>query len=138
MEWSKSNLRKDGLGNVLDGNQKADTPSIQMITGDGRLGWPQSAPFDAIHVGAAAPSEGDDNGGPHAPQALVKQLRAPGRMFVPVEGRYGSQKIYVVDKDENGVVSEKAVLDVLVRCVQMILLITLILNLIYIVCSSYG
>ena len=113
--WSKSNLQKDGLSDALDGNEKARSASIQILTADGRLGWPPSSPYDAIHVGAAAVSEDDGNGGPHSPQALVKQLKAPGRMFVPVEGRSGDQKIYVVDKDENGIVSEKAVLNVMVR-----------------------
>ncbi len=28
---------------------------VCTIVGDGRLGYPESAPFDAIHVGAAAP-----------------------------------------------------------------------------------
>ena len=26
-----------------------------IIAGDGRLGWPNEAPYDAIHVGAASP-----------------------------------------------------------------------------------
>ena len=30
--------------------------TIFYIVGDGRLGYPDSAPYDAIHVGAAAPS----------------------------------------------------------------------------------
>lgn len=28
---------------------------MYYIAGDGRLGWPNQAPYDAIHVGAAAP-----------------------------------------------------------------------------------
>lgn len=41
-----------------------------MIAGDGRRGWEGAAPYDVIHVGAAAPE---------IPDALVRQLNAPGR-----------------------------------------------------------
>ena len=30
--------------------------TIFYVVGDGRLGYPDSAPYDAIHVGAAAPT----------------------------------------------------------------------------------
>lgn len=43
---------------------------IVMIAGDGRKGWQEGAPYDVIHVGAAAPD---------IPQALVDMLKAPGR-----------------------------------------------------------
>lgn len=62
------------------------------------------APFDAIHVGAAAPT---------LPQALVDQLARPGRMFIPV-GDY-SQQILQVDKDEDGNVKHKRLFAVQVR-----------------------
>ncbi|VDP96882.1 unnamed protein product [Trichobilharzia regenti] len=29
---------------------------LKLVTGDGRQGWPADAPYDAIHVGAAAPT----------------------------------------------------------------------------------
>ena len=41
---------------------------VEVVCGDGRLGWPAGAPYDAIHVGAAAAS---------LPRELVEQL-APG------------------------------------------------------------
>jgi protein-L-isoaspartate(D-aspartate) O-methyltransferase len=63
-----------------------------------------TGPFDAIHVGAAAPT---------LPQALVDQLARPGRMFIPV-GDY-SQDIFQVDKDENGNVKQKKLFAVQVR-----------------------
>ncbi|RYE93976.1 MAG: protein-L-isoaspartate(D-aspartate) O-methyltransferase [Myxococcales bacterium] len=43
--------------------------------GDGTLGWPEHAPFDAIAVAA---------GGPRVPPALVAQLAPGGRMVIPV------------------------------------------------------
>jgi protein-L-isoaspartate(D-aspartate) O-methyltransferase len=55
-------------------------------------------PFDAIHVGAAAPQ---------LPQALVDQLAKPGRMFIPIGGLRGGQAIYQIDKDSGGVVTKK-------------------------------
>jgi protein-L-isoaspartate(D-aspartate) O-methyltransferase len=47
-----------------------ENKEIVMIAGDGRKGWKDGAPYDVIHVGAAAPE---------IPQALVDMLKAPGR-----------------------------------------------------------
>jgi protein-L-isoaspartate(D-aspartate) O-methyltransferase len=55
------------------------------------------APYDAIHVGAAAQG---------MPQALIDQLKAPGKMFIPVAEGY-NQYIYEVEKDENGNVKKE-------------------------------
>lgn len=63
-----------------------------------------AAPYDAIHVGAAAPT---------LPDALVAQLKSPGRMFIPV-GTI-NQAILQVDKDEHGTVTTKELFDVMVR-----------------------
>lgn len=76
-----------------------DSAIIEIITGDGRLGYPPNAPYDAIHVGAAAVD---------IHQALLDQLKAPGRMFIPMsEGGEGVQAVYQVDKDEKGNVNKK-------------------------------
>lgn len=50
---------------------------VQRV-GDGTLGWPEHAPFDAILVGAASPE---------IPQPLVDQLAMGGQLLVPVGGR---------------------------------------------------
>ena len=47
---SKENLMKEP--NTAD---LLKTGQIQMVVGDGRKGHPEMAPYDAIHVGAAAP-----------------------------------------------------------------------------------
>jgi len=59
--------------------------NVHVHTGDGSLGWPDSAPYDGILVAAAAPS---------APKPLLEQLAEGGRMVVPVGSR-GFQKLEV-------------------------------------------
>jgi protein-L-isoaspartate(D-aspartate) O-methyltransferase len=49
--------------------------NARVFTGDGALGLPARAPFDAILVSAAAPN---------LPSALLAQLADSGRMIVPV------------------------------------------------------
>lgn len=66
-------------------------------------GWKEFAPFDAIHVGAAAPD---------TPHELIKQLANGGRLIVPVGPVNQSQSLQQFDKDENGVVTEKSLMSV--------------------------
>jgi protein-L-isoaspartate(D-aspartate) O-methyltransferase len=49
--------------------------NIQVIAGDGTLGWPEHAPYDGIVVTA---------GGPEVPAALSEQLAVGGRLLIPV------------------------------------------------------
>lgn len=65
-----------------------------IIVADGRQGWPEFAPYDAIHVGAAAPE---------IPQPLIDQLRPGGRMVIPVGNIF--QDLKVVDKGLDGSIS---------------------------------
>jgi protein-L-isoaspartate(D-aspartate) O-methyltransferase len=51
--------------------------NVELVLGDGSLGAPRRAPFDAIAVHAAAPA---------APPALIDQLADGGRLVVPVSG----------------------------------------------------
>jgi protein-L-isoaspartate(D-aspartate) O-methyltransferase len=51
--------------------------NVQVICGDGTLGLPEFAPYDAILVAAGAPS---------VPTPLLAQLAEGGRMVVPVGG----------------------------------------------------
>lgn len=83
---------------------------IEFVKGDGRKGYAKGAPYDAIHVGAAAKGWQAE---------LETQLRAPGRMFVPVEEQEGDalQYIYVVDKGEDGTVTRRK--DIGVRYVPL-------------------
>jgi protein-L-isoaspartate(D-aspartate) O-methyltransferase len=58
-------------------------PDVEVVEGDGSLGWPDGAPWDAIVVTAAAPA---------VPDALVEQLAEGGRLVAPV-GRKGHQRL---------------------------------------------
>jgi protein-L-isoaspartate(D-aspartate) O-methyltransferase len=64
--------------------------NIRTRVGDGHLGWPEAALFDAILV-AAAPSE--------IPEALIQQLAPGGRLVVPVGGT--AQQLILVEKQSD-------------------------------------
>jgi protein-L-isoaspartate(D-aspartate) O-methyltransferase len=49
--------------------------NVHVLCGDGTLGWPDHAPYDAIAVAA---------GGPEVPSALLAQLAVGGRLVIPV------------------------------------------------------
>ncbi len=51
--------------------------NVRIEVGDGSLGWPAEAPYDAILVGAAAPA---------VPPALRQQLAEGGRLVMPIGG----------------------------------------------------
>jgi protein-L-isoaspartate(D-aspartate) O-methyltransferase len=61
--------------------------NIEVRCGDGTLGWPEAAPFDAIVVAA---------GGPEVPQALREQLEVGGRLVIPVASNGAGQKLLLV------------------------------------------
>jgi protein-L-isoaspartate(D-aspartate) O-methyltransferase len=52
--------------------------NILVVAGDGSMGYPQLAPYDAISVAAGAPE---------IPAALLDQLKDPGRIVIPVGER---------------------------------------------------
>jgi len=67
-----------------------DQGVIRLRAGNGWEGWEEEAPFDAIHVGAAAAS---------IPTDLVKQLLAPhGVLIVPVGAQNGVQKLLKIQR----------------------------------------
>jgi len=90
-ESARARLRDLGFGNV------------EVRTGDGYAGWPDKAPFDAVMVTAAAG---------HIPPPLIAQLKAKGRMVIPVGSPSAIQHIILVEKDQNGQVTTKSLLPV--------------------------
>jgi protein-L-isoaspartate(D-aspartate) O-methyltransferase len=68
--------------------QKAGVRNVSLLLGDGTVGWREYAPYDAILVGAGAPS---------LPQPLIDQLAEGGRLLVPVGDR-DEQKLIVAQR----------------------------------------
>jgi len=64
---------------------------VRAICGDGSLGYPPGAPYDAINVAAAAPK---------IPQRLLDQLAAGGRLVMPV-GR-GAEQLVLITRTPDG------------------------------------
>lgn len=62
--------------------------NVTIVTGDGALGYPQAAPFEAILVSASAAQ---------IPSALIEQLAEGGRMTIPV-GTDEAQQLQFVRK----------------------------------------
>lgn len=60
--------------------------NVRIRVGDGTLGWPKEAPFDAIIVTAAAPS---------IPKPLFDQLKEGGRLVVPVGDQFVQEMLRV-------------------------------------------
>ncbi len=73
----------DAARNLLD---SMGYNKVRIIAGDGSRGFPESAPYDAIIVSAAAPG---------LPRALVEELAEGGRMIIPVGGLDSQQLQFV-------------------------------------------
>ena len=77
--------------------------------GDGHVGWPEEAPFDAI-IGTAVAGK--------VPPALIEQLKVGGRMVIPIGPTHGVQRLMLVEKDAPGLVRQRSIM--LVRFVPML------------------
>lgn len=86
VEKSRQNIKR---GNV----DLLESGRVLLVTGDGRQGYADDAPYDAVHVGAAAHP---------IPDALIQQLKPGGRLFIPVGPTHGDQWLEQIDKDKEG------------------------------------
>jgi len=90
VQWSIENLNRDDSLMLQSGK-------VEIKVADGWKGEPGNAPFDAIHVGAAADT---------VPRNLADQLRVGGRMIIPVGGPW-HQKLMQIDKNADGSLKSK-------------------------------
>jgi protein-L-isoaspartate(D-aspartate) O-methyltransferase len=85
------------------GNERLQRLGFDNVTtrlGDGYFGWEEQAPFDGIIVTAAAT---------HVPPPLIAQLKAGGRMVIPVGSRFATQWLLLIEKDDDGSVVTRQV-----------------------------
>ena len=71
--------------------------TVTVKHGNGYLGWPEEAPYDAIIVTAAPET---------IPDALVKQLKDGGKMIIPVGGIHEVQSLVLITKRGEGIIKE--------------------------------
>jgi len=109
-------LGEANMGKSEDGKTFLQSGRAKFRKGDGRKGWiepdedlrstgeeaaqARGKGWSAIHVGASAKEVHPE---------LISQLRAPGRMFIPVDADPDgdSQHVWTIDKDEQGEVTRK-------------------------------
>ncbi|MDX2169167.1 MAG: protein-L-isoaspartate(D-aspartate) O-methyltransferase, partial [Deltaproteobacteria bacterium] len=72
--------------------------NVHVRHGDGTLGWPEQAPFDAIVVAA---------GGPDVPPALLEQLAVGGRLVIPIGPTPRTQELVRVRRTAAGLQREE-------------------------------
>ncbi len=90
-KFAKENLERTGY-------------DIELVLGDGSLGYPERAPYDAVSITAASPQ---------VPRPILEQLASPGRLIAPVGGsHYTGQDLLLVEKNASGEVSERSLMKV--------------------------
>jgi protein-L-isoaspartate(D-aspartate) O-methyltransferase len=86
--WS---IERDGAlsERAAENLSAAGVEGVELVVGDGTLGHPDAAPYDAINVAASA-REG-------VPDALLDQLARGGRLVIPV-----GQRLILIRRDADG------------------------------------
>lgn len=96
VEFAVQNINSDDPKLLSEGK-------IKIVQGDGRLGYLEFAPYDAIHVGAAAAE---------IPENLLNQLKPGGRMICPVGPAGETQQMQQYDKLPNGEIKKETLMSV--------------------------
>ena len=78
--------------------KRAGVENVTLVVGDGSLGLPGEAPFDAICVTAATPRD--------VVPVLEAQLAAGGRLVAPVVGA-GEERLVLCTASSSGIVREE-------------------------------
>ena len=68
--------------------------NVEVVVGDGTVGWPEKAPYKGIIITASTPD---------VPSPLIDQLAEGGRLIAPVGGR-GYQELVKLVKQEGAIV----------------------------------
>ncbi|XP_053331109.1 protein-L-isoaspartate(D-aspartate) O-methyltransferase-like isoform X2 [Spea bombifrons] len=98
-------LVQDAIQNVQQDDPTLLTSErVKFVVGDGRLGYPEEGPYDAIHVGAASPA---------LPQELLNGLKPGGRLILPVGPEGGSQVLEQYDKANDGAITRTRLMGVM-------------------------
>jgi protein-L-isoaspartate(D-aspartate) O-methyltransferase len=83
--------------------QRLGYDNVETRAGDGYLGWPEHAPYDAIIVTASAKE---------VPPPLVEQLKPGGRLVIPLRADGLAHDLVIIDKTETGGTRKRSVLPV--------------------------
>lgn len=91
--FAQENLKRTGYEDII------------VVLGDGSMGYPEMAPYDAICVTAACPD---------IPKPLIDQLNSPGRLIAPVGHTCDifGQDLILLKRDERGRTSRRALMKV--------------------------
>jgi protein-L-isoaspartate(D-aspartate) O-methyltransferase len=83
----------DLIGLARERLRRLGYDNVEIVEGDGTLGWPDAAPYDAILAAAS---------GSHVPKPLIDQLVPRGSIVMPVGNQRGVQKLVRVSKTADG------------------------------------
>ena len=97
-------IKRDRAKRARETLQRLGYDNVTVYAGDGYLGLPGEAPFDAIMITAATPE---------IPPALLDQLGTGGRMVVPVGQPSRTQNLTLVTKKSTGEISREELAPVL-------------------------
>lgn len=90
---------------ALENLKRTGYEDVIVVLGDGSLGYPEMAPYDAICVTAACPD---------IPKPLIDQLAPQGKLIAPVGHTCDifGQDLVLLEKDEKGRTSRRALMKV--------------------------